>query len=95
MFQGLGDLPQLMRVDIPLLENLADGARVARQALRQPNIAAPLPLQFGPDVFPYVWQFVHAVCLLPRLALKKPLNKRRKAVSFNCLSWERKALVNL
>ena len=84
MVQGLGDLPQLMRVDVVFLENLADGARVARQALRQPNIAAPLPFQFSPNVFPYVWQFVHAVCLLPSLALEK---QPQKSVETFCITF--------
>lgn len=32
--KDFGDLPQLVCVDIVLVENLADGARVARQLLR-------------------------------------------------------------
>ena len=41
--KGFGDLPKLMGVDVTLMENLADGAWIARQLLRQPDIAAPLP----------------------------------------------------
>lgn len=44
VIKGFGDLPKLIGVDVSLMENLADGARVARQLLRQPYIAAPLPL---------------------------------------------------
>ena len=61
--KGFGDLPKLVSVDIMLVENLADRARIARQLLRQPNVAAPLPLQFGPYRISYVWKFVHSVAL--------------------------------
>ena len=62
-FKGFGDLPKLVGVDISLVENLADGARIARQLLRQPNVAAPLSLQFGPYRFSYVGEFIHSVTL--------------------------------
>lgn len=71
VIKGFGDLPKLAGVDVALLENLANGARIARQLLRQPNIAAPLPFQFGPYRFSYVRKFVHSDCPLPSLALKK------------------------
>lgn len=61
--QSFGDLPKLAGVNVVLVEYLADGARVARQLLRQPYVAAPLPLQFGPNPFPDVWKFVHPVAL--------------------------------
>ena len=61
--KGFGDLPKLASVNIMLVENLADGARVARQLLRQPDVAAPLPFQFGPYCFAYVRKFVHSVAL--------------------------------
>ena len=61
--KGFGDLPKLVSVNIMLVENLADRARVARQLLRQPYIAAPLPLQFGSYRFSYVREFVHSVAL--------------------------------
>lgn len=63
VIKGFGDLPKLAGVDVALLEYLADGPRIARQLLRQPNIAAPLPLQFGPYRFSYVRKFVHSVAL--------------------------------
>ena len=69
--KGFGDLPKLVAVDIMLVENLADGARVARQLLRQPYIATPLPFQFGPYRFSYMRKFVHSDCPLSSLALKK------------------------
>ena len=69
--QGFGDLPKLAGVDVPLLENLADGARVARQLVRQPDVGAPLPFQFGAYGLAYVREFVHAVCLLPSLCPQK------------------------
>ena len=60
-----------------LMENLADGAWIARQLLRQPNIAAPLPLQLGPYPFSDMWKFVHSAFLLWSLALKKEPQKKR------------------
>lgn len=63
VIKGFGNLPKLIGVDVPLVEYLANGARVARQLLRQPNIAAPLPLQLGPNPFSDVWKFVHSVAL--------------------------------
>lgn len=57
--KGFVDLPKLESVNVSLMENLADGAGVARQLLRQPDIAASLPLQFGAYSFSYVWEFVH------------------------------------
>ena len=71
VIKGFGDLPKLVSVDIMLVENLADGARITRQLLRQPNIAASLPFQFGPYRFSYVRKFVHPACPLQSLALKK------------------------
>ena len=74
--KDFGDLPQLVGVDVPLMENLVDGARVARQLLRQPNIAAALPLQLGPYPFSDMWKFVHSACPFWSLALKKQPQKK-------------------
>jgi hypothetical protein len=76
VIKGFGDLPKLIGVDVSLVENLADGARVARQLLRQPYIAAPLPLQLGPYPFSDMWKFVHSVALLQSFALKKQPQKK-------------------
>ena len=61
--KGFGDLPKLESINIMLVENLADGTWVARQLLRQPDVAAPLPFQFGSYRFSYVREFVHSVAL--------------------------------
>jgi len=71
-------------VDVSLVENLADGARVARQLLRQPYIAAPLPLQFVPYPFSYVRKLVHSVALLRSLTLKK---QPQKSVETFCITF--------
>ena len=75
--KGFGDLPKLVSVNIMLMEYLADGARVARQLLRQPNVAAPLSLQLSPYCFSYVGEFIHSAYSLPSLALKKQPRKKR------------------
>ncbi len=61
-----------------LMENLADGAWIARQLLRQPNIAAPLTLQFGPYLFSDMWKFVHSVAFCGASPLKSNQKKAWK-----------------
>ena len=75
--QGFGDLPKLVSINVMLLENLADGARVARQLLRKPDVAAPLPFHFGFYSLSYVWEFVHPDCPLPSFARKKQPKRKR------------------
>lgn len=84
VIKSFGDLPKLVSVDVPLVENLADGARVARQLLRQPNIAAPLSLQFVPYPFSYVWKFVHSVACC-RASLSK--SNHEKSVETFCITF--------
>ena len=61
-----------------LMENLADGAGIARQLLRQPNIAAPLPLQLGPYQFSYVRKLIHSVAFCGASPLKSNHKKAWK-----------------
>ena len=81
--KGFGDLPKLVSVNIMLMEYLADGARIARQLLRQPNVAAPLPFQFGPDRFSYVRQFVHPVAICRASPTK---SNHEKSVETFCIT---------
>ena len=82
--KSFGDLPKLVGVDVTLVENLADGAWVARQLLRQPDIAAPLPLQFGPNRFSNVREFVHSVALCRASPSKS--NHEKKSVETFCIT---------
>ena len=83
IIKGFGNLPKLVSVDIMLVEYLADGARVARQLLGQPNIAAPLSFQFGPYCFSYVRKFVHSVALRRASPLK---SNHKESVDTFCVT---------
>lgn len=59
--QNFGDSPKQVGVDIMFVKNLANSARIARQLLRKPKIAASLPFHFRLYCFSYVRKFVHPV----------------------------------